>query len=186
MCCNSKIKVISPKAKNRLFWYFLSLVILNATLEFEHKRNEFCAVGSFNFFGEKRRVASITDGLSNTVMVSEVIAGCNWPELSRADWRGLWWLDQGAAYSHFLTPNSKAKDRIGGVGPQESNKLGLPGYEVGGGGWGGFMTGARSYHPSCVIATYADGSVRIINDDISSTVWTALGSMNGGEVVAAP
>ena len=141
----------------------------------------------FNFFGEKRRVASITDGLSNTVMVSEVIAGCDWPELSRMDWRGLWWLDQGAAYSHFLTPNSKAKDRKGmGTAEASSNKLGLPGIEVGGGGWGGHMTGARSYHPNCVIATYADGSVRIINDDISSTVWTALGSMNGGEVVTAP
>ena len=49
----AKSKSFFPKAKNRLFWYFLSLVILNATLEFEHKRNEFCAVGSFNFFGEK-------------------------------------------------------------------------------------------------------------------------------------
>ena len=57
---------------------------------------------------------------------------------------------------------------------------------MGGGGWGGFITGARSYHPNCVTATYADGSVRIINDDISSNVWTALGSMNGGEVVTAP
>jgi prepilin-type processing-associated H-X9-DG protein len=48
------------------------------------------------------------------------------------------------------------------------------------------MIAARSYHPGGVMATYADGSVRFVNESIASSVWTALGSMNGGEVVTNP
>jgi hypothetical protein len=32
-----------------------------------------------------------------------------------------------------------------------------------------------------VVATAADGSVRTVRDDIAPDVWTALGSMDGGE-----
>ena len=61
----AKSKSFFPKAKNRLFWYFLSLVIVNATLEFEHKRNELCAFGSFNFFGEKSNWLYMVGSLDN-------------------------------------------------------------------------------------------------------------------------
>jgi hypothetical protein len=43
------------------------------------------------------------------------------------------------------------------------------------------LVAARSQHPGVVVATAADGSVRVVRDDINPDVWTALGSMDGGE-----
>ena len=44
---------------------------------------------------------------------------------------------------------------------------------------------ARSFHPGGVNALFADGSVRFVKDTISPTVWHALGTRAGGEVVSA-
>ena len=44
---------------------------------------------------------------------------------------------------------------------------------------------ARSYHPGIVSATFMDGSVRTINDEIDMTAWRAIGTRAGGEVVNA-
>jgi prepilin-type N-terminal cleavage/methylation domain-containing protein/prepilin-type processing-associated H-X9-DG protein len=48
----------------------------------------------------------------------------------------------------------------------------------------GAMT-ASSRHPGVVNATFADGSVRAVKSSVSSPVWWALGSRNGGEVVSS-
>ncbi len=42
---------------------------------------------------------------------------------------------------------------------------------------------ARSYHPGGVNVTLMDGSVRMINDDVSPPLWQALSTRAGGEVV---
>ena len=44
---------------------------------------------------------------------------------------------------------------------------------------------ARSYHPGGVNALLADGSVRFIKSSIAGSVWRALGSISGGEVISA-
>jgi prepilin-type N-terminal cleavage/methylation domain-containing protein len=140
----------------------------------------------FNFFGVRRTIASVSDGTSKTVMMSEVISGSDWSD-STHDYRGAWWVDQGVGYSHWQTPNSPQPDRMGdapGTGNYTSTKPGLSDIVSGPGGWGGWMTAARSRHPGGVVAANADGSVRFVNESISSDVWTALGSMNGGEVVS--
>jgi len=132
----------------------------------------------FNFFGVRRTMTKVTDGTTKTVLISEVISGID------ADFRGTWWLDQGVGYSHWRTPNSPQNDRVGdapGNSDYSSPKPGLPGWTSGPGGWGGWMVAARSRHPGGVIAAYADGSVRFINEAIASDVWMSLGSMNGGE-----
>jgi len=43
---------------------------------------------------------------------------------------------------------------------------------------------SRSYHPGGVTAGRADGSVKFFNDNISTNVWAALSTRNGGEVVS--
>ena len=142
----------------------------------------------FNFFGVSRSIASVTDGTSKTIMISEVVSGSDLSELT-LDYRGTWWVDQGVGYSHWQTPNSAQPDRMGdapGCVNYTSNKPGLPNILAGPGGWGGWMTAARSRHPGGVIAAYADASVRFIDEMIASNVWTALGSMNGGDSISAP
>jgi hypothetical protein len=141
----------------------------------------------FNFSGVKRSVAMVTDGMSKTVMVSEVVSGSDFSDAT-ADIRGLWWLDQGVGYSHWQTPNSPQPDRMGdapGCADYTSVKPGLPGVLSGPGGWGAWMTAARSRHPGIVVSLYVDGSVRPVAENVSSSVWTALGSMNGNEQVSS-
>jgi prepilin-type N-terminal cleavage/methylation domain-containing protein len=128
----------------------------------------------FNFSGVPRSLASVADGTSRTIMLSEVIAG---------DGRGVWWTETGVQYSHWKTPNWPGPDRYGGHGspPLRSTKPGLPDQVPGPGGWPALLFAARSRHPGAVVATAADGSVRIVRDDVAPQVWTALGSMDGGD-----
>jgi prepilin-type N-terminal cleavage/methylation domain-containing protein/prepilin-type processing-associated H-X9-DG protein len=145
----------------------------------------------FNFYGQPRTVMSISDGLSRTVMLSEHIASAmNYtPGLTAGDARGTWWGEQGVSFSHYLTPNSPQRDPYHGSAVGETIPSGvpyLPDTVCVPGGWPALMMAARSRHPGGVMATYADGSVRFVNDSIASSVWTALGSMNAGEVVTNP
>lgn len=135
----------------------------------------------FNYYGNRRVMANVTDGTSMTVMTSEVIASSPGTDYVR----GTWWLDQGVAYSHWKTPNCPDPDVHGGAGvvPTGSTKPRLPGMAAGPGGWSGQMIAARSYHPGGVNATFVDGSVRFVDESVSSDVWTGLGSMDGGESV---
>jgi prepilin-type N-terminal cleavage/methylation domain-containing protein/prepilin-type processing-associated H-X9-DG protein len=138
----------------------------------------------FNFPGVQRKPASVTDGLSKTVMISEVISsGGNYCG-GYYDARGSWWVEGGVAYTHYLTPNSPQDDLGDGASVGDvclSMKPRLVNVRAVAGGYPAVMYAARSYHPGGVNAAYADGSVRFVNESISSAVWTSLGSMNGGE-----
>jgi len=67
-------------------------------------------------------------------------------------------------YNHTLTPNSKFRDCV------NSN-------------WAEGHLAARSYHPGGAHVLLGDGSVRFASDSLSETVWQAVGSRAGGEVV---
>ncbi len=45
---------------------------------------------------------------------------------------------------------------------------------------------ARSYHPGIVNVLWMDGSSRSISDLITPTVWRALGTRSGGEILDPP
>ena len=86
-----------------------------------------------------------------------------------------WLLNKGAAwfdgnylntlYNHYLTPNSPRPDCIVYHNP----------------GW----KAARSLHPGGVNALFADGHVAFARDTIAPTVWLAISTRAGGEVVSA-
>jgi prepilin-type N-terminal cleavage/methylation domain-containing protein/prepilin-type processing-associated H-X9-DG protein len=139
----------------------------------------------FNVFGMDRTPAKVRDGLSKTVLASEVISSGGGGTSRYLDGRGTWWLDQGVMYSHYLPPNAPQNDPYNGdnIGETaESRKPGLVMTQTVPGGWPAVMNAARSYHPGGVNAVLCDGSVRVVEDMISSNVWTAFGSMDGGEV----
>jgi prepilin-type N-terminal cleavage/methylation domain-containing protein len=118
----------------------------------------------------KRNMASVTDGLSNTVVVSEVIGG---------DWRGVMSHDGGVAYTHLNPPNSPNPDRVWGpcgdrpVAPCASSIA-----------WGLMNLSARSKHLGGVNALLGDGSVRFVPNSINPAVWQSVASINAGEVVS--
>ena len=131
----------------------------------------------FNVYGVTRDFSSVVDGTSNTVAVSEMISG-----EGESDLRGIWYGDQGVMYSHYRPPNSPQFDPW--HGSLVSTKAYLPSLQAVPGGWGALMPGARSNHPGGLLTLYVDGSVHFVTENVASEVWTALGSMDGGEVVS--
>lgn len=150
----------------------------------------------------RARFNQIIDGLSNTTLCSErlvgdydstalmptrdvllirfgstdnpddFVAACisrNFSSQSHASYTGATWLFAGYAntwYNHLLTPNSAIPDCSNGglLLPQAA------------------MT-ARSWHLGGVNAATADGAVRFVSENIDLSVWRALGTRAGQEVV---
>ena len=133
----------------------------------------------FNF-NVVRRMKNVTDGLSKTVAVSESIAGT--PD--SADHRGRWWGEWGAQYSHKNTPNSNVPDAIWSTvaGSSFNMCVSTPTAPCNGGAsdWANLVFSARSKHSGGVNAGMADGAVFFMSDNVSTAVWQALGSINGG------
>jgi prepilin-type N-terminal cleavage/methylation domain-containing protein/prepilin-type processing-associated H-X9-DG protein len=137
------------------------------------------------------RMGDVTDGLSNTVAFSETTLGAggtapagatdvtlyykNASPLSTANCaasttlvtdRGALWADGAyncGLYNNVLPPNSPTMDCI-----QHSN----PAWKA-----------ARSRHPQGVNVLLGDGSVRFARNGTDLTVWQALGTRAGGEVI---
>ncbi len=158
-------------------------------------------------------VASVTDGLSNTVFMSEVLQGAS------DDVRGTLWVDNPGAGSFMtrFTPNGSI-DYVPRIAPWSgagiptlgNNMDNLPTFGGNAPGQspaapgsfcdsqpaqklacfsqakdGGCFSGARSRHPGGVNCLFGDGSVRFAKDSVSAMTWIQIGSLNGGEVVSA-
>jgi len=121
----------------------------------------------------------ITDGTSNTLLMSELIPG------SVKSLRGAWWFDEGPVFMQEYTPNDPTPDLImsgrcygddklaGAIAPclgsvSESNMA---------------VHTARSHHPGGVVAGMCDGSVTFVADQIALHVWRAMGTPKGGEPI---
>ena len=144
----------------------------------DFQRTPTSKVALFNF-NRRRRIADITDGTSNTVIVSEVIAG---PDGTH-DLRGVWWHEFGVMYTHHLPPNSPLPDEVeDNHCPTycDSSKAPIVGDTP---AWQLANFAARSYHPNGVNALLGDGSVRFVSNTIDLAVWQSLASISGGEVV---
>lgn len=146
------------------------------------------------------RIASVTDGTSNTAAVGE-----------RA--HGLLSKDDGSFYEwHWWTSGNYGDTTFSGywpLNPQKKNRN-FTGMDQA----GAFVNGVSSFHAGGVNVAFADGSVRFIKDSISNWtyqsdglpqgvsksgnlfvisnqatfapgVWQKLCSINGGEVISA-
>ncbi|HWL06825.1 MAG TPA: DUF1559 domain-containing protein [Planctomicrobium sp.] len=140
------------------------------------------------FFPRSRvSIRDITDGASNTLMVSEILiapdtgtAGTSCTGVGNRDMRGLYWnaVHMGSLFIAERTPNSKAADVIGwgGVGTLTDPYPVTCNYS-------GNIMSARSMHTGGVHVTMADGGVRFISDNINTVTFQRLGTRAEGEVV---
>jgi prepilin-type N-terminal cleavage/methylation domain-containing protein/prepilin-type processing-associated H-X9-DG protein len=127
----------------------------------------------------KVSIASITDGTSNTLFLSETLIA---KVASDNDWRGDIHNDDGVFRFHtVLTPNSSAPDLISNTTYFRPNNDPLMPIAL---GWPQ-RAAARSRHAGGVNAALCDGSVRFFTNSIGLATWSALGSMAGGEVIQA-
>ena len=141
--------------------------------------------GAMFYLSKCVTLASVVDGLSNTLMISELLLVDSQVD---ADKRGDVYNDERMAsgYSTLLTPNSTTPDAMySGQCPDITESAGTkdrmrPCVE--------FSSveyyAARSHHSGGVNAAMGDGSVRFVSDTIDSEVYKALGSTRGGETVA--
>jgi len=130
--------------------------------------------------------SSVSDGLSNTLLASELVVGTGKGGLYSApyDLRGFSWWGSGASFTAWIAPNStqpdvtESKDYC--VYPYQMNPpcteptSTLP-----------LFNGARSRHSGGVNVTMGDGSVRFIKNSISLNIWRALSTTKGGEVISS-
>jgi prepilin-type processing-associated H-X9-DG protein len=95
-------------------------------------------------------------------------AACNSGSGTWSGKRGGKWLDGhygNTLYNHFYTPNPREWD----CGNGSHNKA---------------LSTARSFHSGGVNALLCDGSGRFVSNTIDLTVWRALSTRAGGEVVS--
>jgi prepilin-type N-terminal cleavage/methylation domain-containing protein/prepilin-type processing-associated H-X9-DG protein len=158
-------------------------------------------------------VASVNDGLSNTVFMSEI------RQSASDDIRGTLWVDNPGAGSFMtrFTPNGyvdyaavTAPWSTSGANFTGDNLDNLPTFGASALGTspaqpgsfcdsqpvqglgcfsqvqdGGCFSGARSRHPGGVNCLLGDGSVRFIKSSINAMTWVQLGSIRGGEIISA-
>ena len=127
-----------------------------------------------------KRFADITDGLSTTLMMSEVRMAND----TVYDFRGDILNDDDSAgqFMTLNTPNSSAADRTWGCDSTDGPFLCIVTAWPAGPG----SVAARSHHPGGVTTLKCDGSVAFHSDIIDLALWRAIGSSRGGEVVTDP
>ena len=136
------------------------------------------------FYGNSNTAAAaIRDGLSNTLLLSEVRIrkgkGGGW-----GDAGGYWGGGQHSSFGFSArdTPNSSVSDRVFECKTTTDPKA--PCVSVG----DSFekINHARSYHTGGVNAALADGSTHFFGDTIDLAVWKGLSTIAGRETVTLP
>jgi prepilin-type N-terminal cleavage/methylation domain-containing protein/prepilin-type processing-associated H-X9-DG protein len=141
---------------------------------------------------QSTRMASMTDGTSNTVILSE---GLNSTITNAGVWGGpmgdMHMGNMGAAFfSTFLAPNSATADYIGGPCPRDQgdNSYLAPclSYDKGNQGVDSSIAyaAARSKHAGGVNVGLGDGSVRFVANTINLVTWRAVGTTGGNEPIS--
>ena len=128
--------------------------------------------GFFSRAGYGAKFADIADGLSNTIMVGEILPECNdhlgggWPHYNNM---------ANAHASTLVTPNDFTTCA---AIPGGSNKPACAATN----NWT-YSWGFRSRHAGGCHVLLGDGTVRFISGNISATVWRNLGGKADGQVV---
>lgn len=140
------------------------------------------------FAMSKISLRDVTDGASNTLMVGEIRLTMDRPgvayENGGADFRGYVWNIDGPTiwFTTKFPPNNLDPDRLHMCvqdDPQVpcTKMVNITSYTA--------RLQSRSAHTGGAQFTLADGSVRFVSANSDATLFQALGSRNGGEVVGS-
>jgi prepilin-type N-terminal cleavage/methylation domain-containing protein/prepilin-type processing-associated H-X9-DG protein len=142
---------------------------------FDQTINEFVLVGGTTWQPNSRRtrITDATDGLSNTIMIGEVVQG------TMTDLRGFIWWANAASISTYYPPNTPSPDRVAQncVDDPLNNLPCVIGTSA------DQVHSARSRHSGGVNVGLGDGSVRFVRQSIDRMAWLWSGSMADGMVV---
>ncbi len=131
--------------------------------------------------GQGTRLAQITDGLSNTVLLSEILT-----YNSSQDGRGTWfWPGMGGStFTARFSPNARDHDQVPICEEliPATHELACTENKADCDQW----ASARSRHPGGVVVALCDGSTRFIAETVSLPVWQAYCTRAGGESETLP
>jgi prepilin-type processing-associated H-X9-DG protein len=131
----------------------------------------------------QQRIADITDGTSNTLMVAELIQGQGGD--SQPDLRGFIWWGNASGFTAFNLPNSNAPDVQTGGACNSAATWNIPCTTINSQAFPK-MASARSRHsPGGVNVVFCDGHGAWISNSISLAVWRALSTSQGNEPIDA-
>ncbi|MDY3557908.1 DUF1559 domain-containing protein [Gemmata sp. JC673] len=122
------------------------------------------------------KLTDVSDGLTNTVMIGEVLQG------QASDLRGFIWWGDAAGFSTYQQPNTTTPDRIYSSG--YCNNLpaqGLPCAVSDSANPTVFYS--RSRHTGGANACLGDASVRFVRNSVTQATWMNMGSIADGMVV---
>lgn len=122
------------------------------------------------------RIEDITDGTSNTVATSELVVGVG------CTIRGTHSYDEGPLYMHDYSPNDTTPDQVRWCSDADLVSPRAPCIKITKQNM--MLHTSRSHHAGGVNAGLCDGSVRFISETISLPIWHAIGTPDGGEVIA--
>jgi prepilin-type N-terminal cleavage/methylation domain-containing protein/prepilin-type processing-associated H-X9-DG protein len=166
----------------------------------------FCAGGTAtNTMLNVVTLASITDGTSNTAILSEIVKGTN---SNTSPSPTITYTVGGNACANYTQPNpdlllNNACQAATTVGDLEKGMQWSRYYMGRGGPYTHTMIpnnkacvyssvsnfpnlyGPSSYHPGGVNVTMLDGSVRFVKNSVNYQAWHALGSKAGGEIISS-
>jgi prepilin-type N-terminal cleavage/methylation domain-containing protein len=129
-------------------------------------------------------IRDILDGSSNTMMASEIRIVADFG--SKSDARGDIWSGTtkcGYMFTTATTPNSLVPDQLDGKNGCPNPTSDPPCFQATGAQRE--FNAARSRHAGGVDVLCCDGSVKFIKDSISLSVWRALSTKDGGEIISA-
>src|SRR5262245_18774200 len=142
---------------------------------FDQTLTEFVISGTtVNRNNRKITLTNVTDGLSNTIMIGEVLQG------QSTDLRGFLWWGDAASVSTYYPPNTTSPDSVS-QNCTNDPLAGLPCVV--------FDTtnprvhSVRSKHSGGANVALGDGSCRFVRNSINPTAWLWSGSMDDGQVV---
>ena len=144
--------------------------------------------GAFRIDGS-RRFKKFVDGISKTVVASELLAGRDevYSATDRVwDCRGMWaWEMMGSfAYTHRDTPNTSVGDAMYAAPGSDVECVpspDMPCDNTHGSRFNEFHVAARSRHPGGVNVVFGDAHVTFINETIDWDIWQALATIAGSE-----
>jgi prepilin-type N-terminal cleavage/methylation domain-containing protein/prepilin-type processing-associated H-X9-DG protein len=121
--------------------------------------------GMFNRLGAKINMASVTDGLANTILIGESLPSQH-DHLAQNAW---WSYNGGNAHCSTIVPINYRSDGTNWCNPATNFK----------GNWN-VSWGFKSNHTNGVNFVFGDGSVHFINQGINMKTYQLLGCRNDG------
>lgn len=135
-------------------------------------------------------ISTVTDGLSNTIALSETVQGERAPSAhaqGAVDLRGLIWWGEGSQFTTYRSPNSSIADNhqfvaasfpSGGTAHNPKHPIAAAESD------NRAVMSARSFHSGGVNTGMGDGSVRFRSDTININTWHALGAAQSGKAIS--